>query len=540
MENLFSFLRNASIGFVLLYTIYFLFLRKETFYKINRWFLLGSLLVSVLLAIFPVQYQVVATQQSGTTIFQVMSDTFKNAKAFNPSSSNAETEISWQQILFIIYLTGTAIFLFRLLIQTIILIHLIIKNRIKDFNGLHIVENKKYGLPFSFFNLIFINPKFHTQKDLPEILAHEKVHIRGFHWVDLLFTELLTVIFWFNPFIWFFEHSIKQNHEYLADEGVLAQGHSAGRYQAILLNQLMGMQIIGLTNNLNFALNTNRLKMMTKKKTSAIRRIKIMWALPVIAIMLYAFAEPDCTTKNIQSANAVSTLQKSEKEFTIHGKVVRENNGEPMHGASIIIKGTTHGAIADKDGIFTVTDPNPLINKETGELSSTIVISFVGMQTIEKIICNKTGTNTFSFKMKEGVINISPVLSNDLPPVPEIKKEKHNPAPSTSSASKKDKKERQVFFVVEEMPQYPEGINGLKKDILTLKEKISSEGVKGKTLTGFTVNEKGEIANIKILKKDNKKAAKKAAIIISKLKNWTPGKQRGIAVPVNYTIPIEF
>jgi len=66
------------------------------------------------------------------------------------------------------------------------------------------------------------------------------------------------------------------------------------------------------------------------------------------------------------------------------------------------------------------------------------------------------------------------------------------------------------------------------------------EGVKGKTLTGFTVNEKGEITNIKILKKDNKKAAKKAAIIISKLKSWTLGKQRGIAVPVNYTIPFEF
>ncbi len=166
-----------------------------------------------------------------------------------------------------------------------------IKHRVKSLDGIRVVENEKYGLPFSFFNIVFFNPKFHTQEDLPDILAHEKVHIRENHWFDLLFIELLTVIFWFNPFIWFFEHSIKQNHEYLADKGVLAQGHNAGRYQALLINQLMGMQIIGITNNLNFALNTNRLKMMTKKKTPVSRRTKFALALPAIALLLFAFAE---------------------------------------------------------------------------------------------------------------------------------------------------------------------------------------------------------------------------------------------------------
>ena len=129
-----------------------------------------------------------------------------------------------------------------------------VKYRVKSFNGIRIVENDKYGLPFSFFNIVFINPKFHTQEDLPEILAHEKVHIRENHWFDLLFIEMLTVVFWFNPFIWFFERSIKQNHEYLADKGVIFMGHGVARYQAILVNQLLGMQIVGVTNNLNLPL----------------------------------------------------------------------------------------------------------------------------------------------------------------------------------------------------------------------------------------------------------------------------------------------
>ncbi|MEN8117666.1 MAG: M56 family metallopeptidase, partial [Bacteroidota bacterium] len=223
METIFTFLLKASIGIVLFYLVYWLFLRKETFYAANRWFLNVALLTAVLLPLFPVQYTVLVEHESNETALQTISDTFKNIPVVS-GSENSTTNFNWQQALLLIYLTGAAIFLLRLLTQTFILIHLMIKYRIKSMDGVRIVENEKYGLPFSFFNVIFINPKFHTQEDLPEILAHEKVHIRDNHWFDLLFIELLTVIFWFNPFIWFFERSIKQNHEYLADKGVLAQG----------------------------------------------------------------------------------------------------------------------------------------------------------------------------------------------------------------------------------------------------------------------------------------------------------------------------
>jgi hypothetical protein len=266
MGTLFEFLIRASAGITLFYLVYLLFLRNETFYNANRWFLLFALVSAVVLPLFPLHYSVLVEPEKNTTIFQALNDTFKNIQPIQPEITETTKAFGWGNIILTIYITGTAIFLFRLLSQTLVLIHLMIKCQIKSSDGIRIVENEKYGLPFSFFNIVFINPKFHTQANLPEILAHEKVHIRGFHWFDLLFIELLTVIFWFNPFIWFFEHAIKQNHEYLADQGVLAQGHSVARYQALLINQLMGMQIIGVTNNLNFALNTNRFKMMTKRK----------------------------------------------------------------------------------------------------------------------------------------------------------------------------------------------------------------------------------------------------------------------------------
>ena len=280
METIFEFLIKSSAGIILFFLVYWISLRKETFYNANRWYLMLALFAAILIPLFPVKYEVLVEVEYQKQVFRTIADSFKNIPVVSGEQA-LEDKFNWQQVVLIIYITGAAIFLLRLLIQTFILIHLMIKYRIKSFDGVRIVENEKYGLPFSFFNIVFINPKFHKQENLPEILAHEKVHIRENHWFDLLITELLTVIFWFNPFIWFFEHSIKQNHEYLADRGVLAQGHSTGRYQALLVNQLMGMQIIGVTNNLNFALNTNRLKMMTKKKTSRLLGIKFIWTLPV-------------------------------------------------------------------------------------------------------------------------------------------------------------------------------------------------------------------------------------------------------------------
>jgi beta-lactamase regulating signal transducer with metallopeptidase domain len=553
MESFFAFLLRASAGIMLFYMVYWLFLRNETFYHGNRWFLLMALVSAVIIPLFPLHYQVLVEPEKNTTIFQALSDTFKNIQPEQTKVAETTGNFGWQNILLTIYVTGAVIFLFRLLAQTVVLISLMLQQRINSLDGLRVVENEKYGLPFSFFNIVFINPKFHTQANLPEILAHEKVHIREFHWFDLLFTELLTVIFWFNPFIWMFEHAIKQNHEYLADRGVLAQGHSVARYQALLINQLMGMQIIGITNNLNFALNTNRFKMMTKMKTSASRRIKFAWALPVVALLLFAFAEPEFKTKPVGPTNPVTNVQKGEKEFVIKGKVVREDDGKPLPGASVILKGTSIGTVTDMDGRFTVTDPNPK-SLNGGGLGSALVVSYVGFTTFEMGVAasgKALENGSFTCKMEEGVIVIDlPDYKNVPPPPP--------PPPAVNDDGE------ELFFIVEDLPKYPGGIYELAKYVAEYQDKLSKqEKIKGKALVGFTVDEKGKAANIKIfdisdvklkyaLDKENKiedakvetskdpKIQEAAVSIVKNMPDWTPGKQRGKPVPVNYILPVEF
>nr|WP_319271644.1 M56 family metallopeptidase [uncultured Draconibacterium sp.] len=547
METSLFYLLNASGGIILFYLVYWLFLRNETFHVANRWFLVASLLLAILLPLIPVRYEVLIEATEGAKSgAHTIADTFKNIPVFK-STEESTTTFGWQQAILLIYLTGAAIFLLRLLTQTVVLIHLMIKHRVSSLQGMRVVKNEKYGLPFSFFNIVFINPKFHTQDDLPEILAHEKVHIRENHWFDLLFIELLTVIFWFNPFIWMFERAIKQNHEYLADKGVLAQGHTVGRYQALLVNQLMGMQIIGITNNLNFALSTNRLKMMTKKKTSARRLIRFTWALPALALLLFAFAEPQYsyTETEIVGNKLVPAETQSGKQLTIHGKVVSKETGEVMPGASIVIKGSTVGCVSDRDGTFTLVDDNPTI-KADGSLSTEVVVSFVGMKTVvNTITASGSGVDNtkYTFKMEDEIIVISTLVPPPPPPVPAkeerlVQKGESNVPPPPPPAIKGEK---EVFFVVENMPEYPGGQPALAMLVQKMQKKLAREKqLKGKAKVVFTVNSKGKVSDIKVVEKDNDAAAKGAYAIASQLEDWTPGKQRGKAVPVKFLLPVEF
>ena len=533
MEALFEFLLRASAGLMLFYMVYWLFLRNETFYRGNRLFLLLALVSAILLPLFPLQYDVLVESENKTTIFQAINDTFKNIKPVQPELTETTVNFGWENIILTIYITGTVIFLIRLLTQSIVLIHLMFKYRIKSLEGIRIVENEKYGLPFSFFNVVFINPKFHTQANLPEILAHEKVHIREFHWFDLLFTELLTVIFWFNPFIWMFEHAIKQNHEYLADQGVLAQGHSVARYQALLINQLMGMQIIGITNNLNFALNTNRFKMMTKMKTSRILGIKFAWALPAVALLLFAFAEPEYRAKEVSNKVQVNSNETvpADKTVKIVGLVLDEKN-EALPGTSIVIKGSTIGTVSDLNGKFELEVPE----------KSSIVLSFVGKETMVEHY-----TQITSGELKEGAFYKKYVLKDAVflivppppPPAPGQKEKLAPPPPPPPPPAKNGEKE--VFYVVEELPQYPGGSIALSGFIFEMQQKLAqSKGIKGKAKVAFTVNGKGKVTDIKIVEQDNEGVGKGAVTIVSEMKDWTPGTQRGKSVPVKYLMPVEF
>ena len=142
METIFGFLLRASLGMTLFYIVYWVFLRKETFYKATRWFLLAALLTAVILPLFPVRYTVLTEMNADTSVYKTIAETFKNIPIVNVEKSATES-FRWKHALLLVYLTGVAIFLLRLLSQTVILVYLAFKYKVKSMDGIRIVENEK-------------------------------------------------------------------------------------------------------------------------------------------------------------------------------------------------------------------------------------------------------------------------------------------------------------------------------------------------------------------------------------------------------------
>ncbi len=381
MTDIFVFLLKSALTMALLYLVYWVFLKKETLFITTRYYLLLSLIISVVLPFICIKYNVSSPERfAGNDLTGTLSQL--NHLALD----TGKTLPVLLRITGIIYLFGVFIFLLRIIIQFAILFGIIYKNGIKIINGARIVYNTRYQMPFSFMNLVFINKNATGHNDISDIIAHEKVHIRENHWFDLMVVEIMSIFLWFNPFIWFFERSIKQNHEYLADEGVIAQGYNVGRYHSVLINQLMGMEVIGITNNLNYSLNAKRLKMMKKSKTPKLKALHVIWALPVIIFLLAAFAEPRYET-------ASNTDQAAKTRVVKLTVAVMDNNGDPIPGANVIIKGTKNGTITDKDGLFTL---------EVNE-SDVIVVSFKGFEDspiyMEKLIEKNGESDSYEMKL---------------------------------------------------------------------------------------------------------------------------------------------
>ena len=524
MEAIIIYLLKASLGIVLFYTVYWLFLRKETFFNANRVFLASSLIVSLLLPFLGLTYTSHVPINESGNLFVELDKNFNSLSAYTSHSEIINTKLNWLNSLLLVYITGVVIFSLRIIIQCIDLFSIIFKKGTKKIYGLKVVENNKYGLPFSFFNIVFINPNFHTGTDLSNILAHEKVHIRENHWFDLLIVEIFTIVFWFNPFVWLFELSIKQNHEYLADEGVLAQGFSIGRYQAILINQIMGMQIIGITNNLNYSLNKKRIKMMTKMKTPKIRAFRMIWALPVVALLLVAFAKPAYVMDSKTNPTNVSSNINDEQTIKVTGKVL-DGTGSPVNGASVILYGTMVGAVTDQNGMFTIdmTEKDKICISFVGY--TTQLIDFKSVQESLK----KDKDSPILITMIKGWIklDVNEILRQGKPS--EIKKDQ-----SSNENVKSGNKDQEVFVIVEQLPEYPGGNYALAKEI---KDKTSKRSISGKIDIGITIDENG-ITKVFQVTGVSEEKSKELVFIFNGLSRWSPGKQRGKTVPVNYNITI--
>lgn len=148
-----------------------------------------------------------------------------------------------------------------------------------------VVLDDRRVAPFSWGHYIVVN-----RSDLdaagPMIIAHERAHIAGGHWLDLIVAQVVAIAMWYNPAAWLMREELKTVHEYLADDSVLATGVDARQYQLLLIKKAVGTRFQSLANSLNHSKLKKRVTMMYKNRPSGLRRYRIAALVPALAVAL--------------------------------------------------------------------------------------------------------------------------------------------------------------------------------------------------------------------------------------------------------------
>ncbi|WP_159102777.1 M56 family metallopeptidase [Marinilabilia salmonicolor] len=253
MEAFLSYLIRSSIWLTVFGLIYLLVLRNERFFVLNRLFLLAGLLSAIIFPLITIRYSV-------TIPLMPVPLTAESVSAQTAQTIQNQS-LSWDFILAASIVTGALFFLLKSATQTLMVFKVISLSEVKHHNNLKVVKSGRFRHSFSFFSYIIVNPSS-TEKEFREIVAHESAHIRQYHWIDLILTELLRTLQWFNPMAWIYGHFIRQNHEYLADRAALKNTSDPAVYKAILINQLLGGEAIRLGHSFSYSLNKKRFIMM--------------------------------------------------------------------------------------------------------------------------------------------------------------------------------------------------------------------------------------------------------------------------------------
>ncbi|MEL6987227.1 MAG: TonB family protein, partial [Bacteroidota bacterium] len=285
-KKMLSYILEVSICWLFFYSIYKVFLNKETFFRVNRWYLLSTLILGLMLPL--ARHITLDWMQPSETLsayIEPISVGLQNVQEL--PQNNLWTVMN---VLGLAYLFGVVFFTFRFLFGLSQICKLYLKaDKYKD-GDLIVVNTKSDHLPFSFFNLLFWSESFHISKEEKDkIISHEQAHINGFHSVDVIFTELISILFWCSPMIYLYKKSIKATHEFLADAFVLKLNTNR-EYKKLLIENAVGDFQLALTNQFFNSQLKERIKMINKKRSSKWAGLKYLAILPAVIILVGIFA----------------------------------------------------------------------------------------------------------------------------------------------------------------------------------------------------------------------------------------------------------
>jgi hypothetical protein len=312
-----EYLLKASAVIILFYLCFSLFLKRETFFQHNRWFLLTGLLIALVfpLLVIPIYVPIEPIVIPEMTYVQNTPSSFLVAQP--------EKVFDWTTLFPIVYGIGFAVFLIQFIFQFGSLASLLLKNpKFKDEIFTYVIMENKIS-PFSFFKWIVYNPESFEHNELDLILTHEKVHAKQLHSIDILLTQLACVFFWFNPLIWLYRKEVRQNLEYIADYKTQMQSNSQKEYQRLLVKTSVVNHNITLSNNFYNSLIKERIVMLKKSRSKRKKQFRYLLILPLLGGLL-------------MSMNTETVYVETERPLITENNLASENNDDKTKHIEVV------------------------------------------------------------------------------------------------------------------------------------------------------------------------------------------------------------
>ena len=291
---------------------YKILLEKEKMYRFNRFYLLASLLLSILIPVI--------TISSASPIFLLPENSSIDTNIFQDngviqSLSNKKEPNYIFSILLTIYVTITTLLLFRFINNLNKILTRARTNQIIPYRKSKIVLINENLTPHSFLKYMFITTQDYKNGNIEcEILTHEYAHIRQRHSLDILFIEILQIIFWINPLIFFYRKAILLNHEFMADEKVVNECQNIYMYQHLLIEKANKNKTLSLTSQFNYSTIKKRLIMITKNKSFKSALLRQIAVIPILIFSIFLFSTKTFAQEKSKNPKQIITETPSTQE----------------------------------------------------------------------------------------------------------------------------------------------------------------------------------------------------------------------------------
>jgi hypothetical protein len=292
--DLLPYLLKVNGALLLFCAVYYLGLRRLTFFGLNRAFLLFAL-------VFAPAYPLIDLSSWFARQNPLPAQLLLLAPDWQALPAAVPATINWLMVAYWVGVSGLGL---RLVLQLLSLYRLHRISRPAEFEGRPFRAVPEQVAPFAFWQTVYLNPTQHTPQELPAILCHEQVHVREWHTLDVLLAQVSLLFYWFNPGVWLLRQALHENLEFNTDYRVLQSGLLDNKtYQYQLLHQSVQGQANSFVSHFNFHLLKTRIAMMNKPRTARTQAARYLLLLPLAAGLTLWSCEkkaylPEPTTTN--------------------------------------------------------------------------------------------------------------------------------------------------------------------------------------------------------------------------------------------------